>query len=160
MILEAHQAALAAGAFVLPINVRNTPAEVSYVLEHSGARIILADHAFARLVEPHHAAQRGVTVIISHDTGGTGGGLSTDPYEQFLDQGWIKWQEANAAAAERAQSQGHNPSIAARDWETLSLPSSEDSPSSLCYTSGTTGKPKGVLTTLRGSYLAALANGE
>lgn len=158
LILEAHNAVLAAGGVVLPINMRNTPAEISYVLEHSCASLILVDHAFAHLVEPHHSNERGLTVVVSHDTGGAEG-LSVDPYEQFLDQGWLLWQQANDQAAQRARYQGRDPTNAPRDWENILLPESEDAGSSLCYTSGTTGRPKGVLTTLRGSYLAALANG-
>ncbi|KAF9230299.1 hypothetical protein BU15DRAFT_69312, partial [Melanogaster broomeanus] len=40
----------------------------------------------------------------------------------------------------------------------LDVESNEDTPAVLCYTSGTTGRPKGVITTLRGSYLAAVGN--
>lgn len=151
MILEAHHAVLAAAGIVQPINIRNSPAEISYVLEHSGARVVLVDSEFAALIEPKHA-QRGTTIVVSHDSGGVLADDHHDPYEQFLDAGWQAWQRANRTSS----ASGRSPTL---DWAHFSLPRSEDTPSSLCYTSGTTGRPKGVLTTVRGSYLAALANG-
>jgi fatty-acyl-CoA synthase len=57
-------------------------------------------------------------------------GRSDDPYEQFLSGG--------------------------DENEILSLPVDEEDPITLNYTSGTTGKPKGVIFTHRGAYLNAL----
>ncbi|THG99460.1 hypothetical protein EW026_g2887 [Hermanssonia centrifuga] len=74
-----------------------------------------------------------VPVIVSNDTGRDG-----CPYEDFLSKGRVFSQE--------------------RGWAGLDLEPDEDASAALCYTSGTTGRPKGVLTTLRGSYLAAIAN--
>lgn len=47
---------------------------------------------------------------------------------------------------------------ARRGWELIMAVDDEEAGCSLCYTSGTTGRPKGVLTSYRGSYLAAVAN--
>src|SRR5207249_10719617 len=59
-MLELHFAVPAAGAILVPINVRITAAEVAYILEHSGARALVvhptlaetAAEAVARLAEP------------------------------------------------------------------------------------------------------------
>ncbi|KAG8863294.1 hypothetical protein FRB96_008785 [Tulasnella sp. 330] len=105
-----------------------TKAEVSYILKHSGSKLVLVDYVYASLVE-----DASVPVIVSHDTGRAG-----DPYERFLDEGRAFSQE--------------------RGWPGLELEPNEDANATLCYTSGTTGRPKGVISTCRGSYLAAVAN--
>ncbi|KDQ12888.1 hypothetical protein BOTBODRAFT_34031 [Botryobasidium botryosum FD-172 SS1] len=128
LIADAHWGVLAARAVVTPINFRLTKPEVDYIIEHSGSKLVLVDHEFASLAE-------GITVpvVISQDTG-----LPDDPYEKFLAEGRHFSQE--------------------RGWAGLDMDPNEDANATLCYTSGTTGRPKGVMTSLRGSYLAAIAN--
>ncbi|PWN48150.1 acetyl-CoA synthetase-like protein [Violaceomyces palustris] len=149
MILEAHFGILAAGGIDTPLNIRNNEREIAYVLEHSGARIILVDHEFAHLVPKQLAPH--ITVILSHDSGGRQG-VDADPYEKFLQAGREAWERAENAEAQRWGAR------AKRGWELIDAPPDENDPCCLCYTSGTTGRPKGVLTSHRGSYLAATAN--
>ncbi|KAL4064962.1 hypothetical protein V8B97DRAFT_2025861 [Scleroderma yunnanense] len=125
---DAYFGVIAARAIVTPINTRLTPHEVSYILDHSGAKLILVDYECLHLLPAIRA-----TTIVCYDTGRTG-----DPYEEFLSLGRKFSQE--------------------RGWVGLDVETDEEAGAALCYTSGTTGRPKGVLTTLRGSYLAALAN--
>ncbi|KII93264.1 hypothetical protein PLICRDRAFT_384862 [Plicaturopsis crispa FD-325 SS-3] len=129
IIADAHYGVLAARAVLTPVNTRLTPAEVAYILDHSGARLILVDHECAHLI-PRDSK---VPVVVSKDTGRAG-----DPYEEFLSAG-------RRFSGEKG-------------WAGLQAEGDENAPAVLCYTSGTTGRPKGVLTTLRGSYLAAIAN--
>ncbi|RDB15670.1 putative acyl-activating enzyme 1, peroxisomal [Hypsizygus marmoreus] len=128
MIADAHQGIIAARAVVASVNTRLKPSEVAYILEHSGARLILIDHEYTHLIEGTK-----IPTIVSNDTGREG-----DPYETFLNNGRKFSQE--------------------RGWAGLVAHHDENAPCTLCYTSGTTGRPKGVITTLRGSYLAAIAN--
>ncbi|KIP08879.1 hypothetical protein PHLGIDRAFT_103706 [Phlebiopsis gigantea 11061_1 CR5-6] len=128
MIADAHHGVLAARAVICPINTRLTVPEVSYILEHSGAKLVIVDYEYTHLVRDAK-----VPVVVSNDTGRAG-----DPYEDFLDRGRRFSRE--------------------RGWAGLEWEPNENAASALCYTSGTTGRPKGVITTLRGSYLAALAN--
>ncbi|KAF9273660.1 hypothetical protein BGZ68_001324 [Mortierella alpina] len=127
-MLEAHFAIPAARAIICAINTRLAPQEVDYILKHSGAKVILCDREFEGLIK-----DSALPKVFIEDSG-----LTSDPYEQFLGTGFSK-----------ADSLG---------WSGLDQTDCEDDGVSLCYTSGTTGKPKGVLYTYRGMYLAALGN--
>src|SRR5687768_12539936 len=76
-MLEAHFGVPAAGLVLVPINIRLNRDEVAYILQHSGARVVLVDNEFEGLVKPLDHA--GVTAIRIDDTGAAG-----DPYEDFL----------------------------------------------------------------------------
>jgi fatty-acyl-CoA synthase len=119
--LEAHFAVPAAGGILVPINIRLKAQEIAYILQHSGARFLLADAELLPLV----VEAGNLKVIRVDDTG-----QPDDPYEQYLAGGspepvtsWLEDEE-----------------------ETISIN----------YTSGTTGRPKGVMVTHRGAYLNAL----
>ncbi|TFK57306.1 acetyl-CoA synthetase-like protein [Heliocybe sulcata] len=114
-----HHGVFAARAILTPVNTRLTKPEVDYILDHSGSKLILVDHEYTHLVKGAK-----VLVIISNDTGRIG-----DPYEEFLSNGRRFSQE--------------------KGWQGLVTEKDEDAGACLCYTSGTTGRPKGVLTTLR-----------
>jgi fatty-acyl-CoA synthase len=117
-LLEAHFGVPAAGAVLVAVNTRLTAAEIAYILEHAGARVLVVDPSLAQLVEGAPVERVLVT--------GAGG-----DYEAFL---------ASAAAREPEDRL-----------------ESEDDAISINYTSGTTGRPKGVVYTHRGAYLNALA---
>jgi acyl-CoA synthetase (AMP-forming)/AMP-acid ligase II len=111
------------------INVRLTPAEVTYLLENSGAKFVLVDSEFAHLV-----AATKVPVIVSNDSG-----LAADPYEKFLVEG-REYDLRNGGFG----------------WEGLEFQADELATFAISYTSGTTSRPKGVETSYRGTYLAAI----
>ena len=119
-LLEAHFGVPAAGGVLVTINTRLGREEVGYILRHSGARIVFADHELVHLV-----ANAGLTVIRIDDTGAPG-----DPYEDFLASGLPEPCQAPL--------------------------SDEEQTISINYTSGTTGRPKGVMYTHRGAYLNSL----
>ncbi|PWN41955.1 acetyl-CoA synthetase-like protein [Ceraceosorus guamensis] len=149
MILELHTAILAAGGIITPINIRNTPAEIAYILKHSGSRLIFCDSEYQHLLRSNESSSPSAQIIISNDSGGRD---DSDPYEHFLDAGHRIWAEAEQAGEKSSMGQ------LKRGWELIDHPANENAPAALCYTSGTTGRPKGVLTTHRGAYLAAISN--
>ena len=127
-MLEAHYGVPAAGGVLVAINTRLNSEEVGYILGHSGARFLFVDAELEPVTAPLDLS--GVTVVRIDDTGAAG-----DPYEDQLE-----------AAGPRPP--------------TDPLPESwlddEEATISINYTSGTTGRPKGVMYTHRGTYLNAL----
>ncbi|CAD6941357.1 unnamed protein product, partial [Tilletia caries] len=163
LILEAYNAVPAIGGIIVPCNIRNTKQEIEYVLNHSGATVIMLDSAFSHLVDVNNPGTspdgRPRMVIVSNDTGrlSAPNGLP-DPYEHFLMRGRELWTQTQLQEDADTAQKGWPMERARRDWEHLRLPKDEETPIVLSYTSGTTGRPKGVLTSARGSYLAAVSN--
>jgi fatty-acyl-CoA synthase len=118
LLLEAHYGVPLSGGVLVALNCRLAPAELAYILEHSGTRILLVDRDFT---ETAAAATK----------------LLDDPPTVI-----------GAKAHEQGLS-GRSP---------LEVPvTDERSLLSINYTSGTTGRPKGVMYHHRGAYLQALA---
>lgn len=130
---EAHFAVPACGGVLNAINIRLDVDTVAYILGHGGARLILVDTALMGLAEAACSTLDAPPVIV--EVPDTQAGFAPTgrhiAYEEFIDAG--------------------DPQFA---WI---LPQDEWESIALNYTSGTTGRPKGVVYHHRGAYLSTLS---
>jgi fatty-acyl-CoA synthase len=129
-MFEAHFAVAMAGAVLNTINTRLDVDTVAYILDHAETRVLLLDRQFAPLAEAAIARISGKAPVII-DLGGPGHA----PDKSISHVDLMKTTVA-----------GFSPLQPEDEWQTLCLN----------YTSGTSGRPKGVLYHHRGAYLMAL----
>jgi acyl-CoA synthetase (AMP-forming)/AMP-acid ligase II len=131
----------AAGAVNVATNYRLKTEDISYIFTHAEAEVIIVDQEFVPLLEKFREANPKVPIIIDTDTDVSEGELSGQFDEAVLEG--LKYDAENG---------GHG-------WRGLQAQcKNEEEMIALAYTSGTTAKPKGVVFTHRGAYLAAMAN--
>ncbi|MGB8624391.1 MAG: AMP-binding protein [Paracoccaceae bacterium] len=132
--VEAHWGVPACGAVLNAINTRLEAETVNYILSHGGAKIVLVDSSLLEVAEgaisqmPQEVAPE-IVEVADHDAGFQPGTRHAE-YEEMLA--------------------GGDPDF---DWI---MPEDEWESISLNYTSGTTGRPKGVVYHHRGAYLSTM----
>jgi len=131
--VEAYFAISGMGAICHTLNPRLHPDQFTYIVNHAGDRILLADTTFLPLIEATRDRLTSVEhlVVLAGSTGRPEpmpeGALLYDDLIEAADDGFA-WPELDERTA-----------------------------SSLCYTSGTTGNPKGVLYSHRSTVLHSYA---
>jgi len=132
-LFELHYAVPMAGATLNAINTRLEASTVAYILEHGGAKLLFVDRECTATVYDAIANLNDTPELIDiADEHAMGEAAAELCYEALLDTG-----DANFSWLPPSS-----------DWQSISLN----------YTSGTTGKPKGVVYHHRGAYLNALSN--
>jgi fatty-acyl-CoA synthase len=125
--LEAYFGIPLAGGVVHTLNLRLHPDEIAYIAEHGGARIVMVDAVLLPLFEQCPARARFEQVIVV--------GAATP-----VAAPWRDYEDVLAGAD-----------------TSLVLPElGEDDACGTCYTSGTTGRSKGVVYTHRSTVLHSL----
>lgn len=127
--LECYLGVPASGAVLHTLNLRLHPEELAYIMEHARDRVLVVDDVLLPLFEAFRERVR-VERIFVVPTSGKPVPPGYDSYEELVASG-----DSDFAPPEL----------------------SETSPAMMCYTSGTTGRPKGVAYSHRALVLAALA---
>jgi acyl-CoA synthetase (AMP-forming)/AMP-acid ligase II len=135
--LEVYYAAPGMQAICHTINPRLLPDDIAYIINHAQDKVLFVDNSFAPLISAiaPHIADCVKTVVMLTDAANMpavtlAAGMTLACYDTLMD--------------------------AADDdyiWPTFD----ENTASALCYTSGTTGRPKGVLYSHRSTWLHAYA---
>ncbi|WP_308124725.1 AMP-binding protein [Maritalea mobilis] len=132
--VEAHFGVPACGAILNSINIRLDIGTISYILDHGEAKVILCDTQFLGTVEAAmkemEAEDLPLIVEVPDEAAGYHASGRHVTYEQLLAEGDPEFEWI----------------MPQDEWESIALN----------YTSGTTGRPKGVVYHHRGAYLISM----
>jgi len=116
--MEAYFAVPCMGAIVHPLNLRFSPDDLSYIVNHAEDKIIIVDQVLLPLFEKFKSTVNVSKVIVIPQTG------------EPLADGYLNYEKVVAGGDESR-------------FEPFE--EDENTAAFMCYTSGTTGKPKGIL---------------
>lgn len=130
-MVEAHFGVPLCGAILNTINVRLEPETLAYIFDHADTKVLITDTAFSAPVKAalEKGPKRDMLIIDISDPEAPGEALGSQDYEAFI-----------------ADAEPHAYDLPKDEWQSLALN----------YTSGTSGRPKGVLYHHRGAYLMAM----
>jgi fatty-acyl-CoA synthase len=131
--LEAYLAVPSMGAVLHTLNVRLLPAQIAALIAHADDRVLIIDESLLPLIHDQLAQVTTLShiVVVGRGAAATLGHAQVVDYETLL---------------ERARPIARWPDL------------EERSAAALCYTTGTTGAPKGVLYSHRSIYLHSVAS--
>ena len=135
-LYEAHFAIPMIGAVLNTINIRLDAKTISYIISHSNSKLILVDTEYLEIIkEAFKIGGHKIPIIAIKDNKKNSNNIGkVETYETFLKKGISNNLTFQLEIKD--------------EWF----------PISLSYTSGTTGRPKGVVTHHRGAYLNDINN--
>jgi fatty-acyl-CoA synthase len=125
---EAYFGIIAGGGVLHTLNLRLAPEEIGFIANHAQDRFVIVDDILLPLLEKFRAHTSIEKVIVVPLTG------------KPVPEGYIDYEAFLATAT--------------GDWDYPDM--DEDDPIAMCYTSGTTGRPKGVVYSHRSQVLHTL----
>ena len=133
-LFDAHFGVPMAGAVLNALNYRLDADTIAYILEHGEAKVLITDREFSPVIAEalSRLDRRPLVIDIDDPLAPSGELIGECGYQAFLEEG----------TADHAWSPPDD------EWRAISLN----------YTSGTTGRPKGVVYHHRGAYLNAIGN--
>ncbi len=132
--LAAYLAVPSMGAVLHTLNIRLFPEQIVFVANEAEDQVVLVDASLIKLLGPVLGELKTVHTVIVVGEGDTA---------QLEESGKTVLRYADVIGAESTEF----------DWPEID----EKSAAAMCYTSGTTGNPKGVVYSHRSSYLHAMA---
>ena len=132
--LEAYVAIPSMGAVLHTLNIRLFPEQIEFVAYEAEDRVVIADISLADVLAPVLPKMETVHTVIVVGAG------DLAPFESSGKR-VLRYHEITAAESDDF------------DWPEID----ENSAAAMCYTSGTTGHPKGVVYAHRSSYLHSMA---
>ncbi len=130
--MEVYFAAPLMGMVLHTVNIRLSPQDITYIVNHAEDQVLILDASLWPLIEPIRKDLKSVKHFI----------VMKDAPNAQIPPGALDY-EALLADAKPVET-----------WPTLD----ETDAAGMCYTSGTTGHPKGVVYTHRGIYLHCFAS--
>ncbi|MFJ1998887.1 long-chain fatty acid--CoA ligase [Streptomyces asiaticus] len=132
---EVYFAVPAMGAIVHPLNIRLFPEQVEYIADHAQDKVVIVDHTLVGTLAPILPRSKAIEHVIVNGPADLspldGLGIAVHSYEELTANAPISYP-----------------------WPDID----ENAPAAMCYTSGTTGDPKGVVYSHRSVYLHALGS--
>ena len=131
--LATYLAAPSMGAVLHTLNIRLFPEQVAYIANEAEDQVVLVDMSLAKLLAPILPSLETVHTVIAVGDGDTAA---------LQESGKTVLRYAELLEGESTEF----------DWPQID----ENSAAAMCYTSGTTGNPKGVVYSHRSSFLHAM----
>lgn len=139
--LESIFGIAAGGGVNVAVNYRLKPDDITYIFDFAEVDSIIVDAEFLHLLDEFKKTHPSVKLIVDTDTDATEGQLS-GPFDEAVLDG-LRYDRSTGN----------------KGWDGLhSHVANEDDMLAIPFTSGTTSRPKGVVYTHRGAYLAAMGN--
>jgi fatty-acyl-CoA synthase len=129
--MEAYLGIPSMGAIMHTVNIRLSAEHIAYIINHADSRVIILDASLVDVFAPVLPLLECVEHILLVGDGELDTDINTLDYRQYLAE--------------------HKP---LQEWPVLD----ETSAAAVCYTSGTTGNPKGVVYSHRTTFVHSLAS--
>jgi fatty-acyl-CoA synthase len=128
-VLEAFFGTPLLGSILMPLNFRLVPDDFDYILNHGGAKVLVVEEGLTHLIDPIRDKLETVEHFI----------LASD--SNASEENWLDYESLLSDATVE---------------QPPAVEIDENEASALLYTSGTTGRPKGVMLTHRNLYINAM----